>query len=201
LQSPAARVLASASATRQEILRRAGLIFEAVAADVDEAAIKSAARRAGGGAGETALQLAECKALRVSRQRPEALVIGADQLLVCGERWFDKPANLGEAREHLLALRGRRHTLVTAVTCLCESRVLWRHVARPQLVMRDFSESFLDAYLALEGEALTAAVGCYRLEGLGVHLFATIAGEHSAILGLPLLPLLGFLRRQGALAG
>jgi septum formation protein len=105
-----------------------------------------------------------------------------------------------QAREHLRRLRGRRHTLVTAVVCQRGQTPLWHHVAAPLLTMRDFSDAFLDAYLAAEGKALLASVGAYRLEGLGVHLFDRIEGEHAAILGLPLLALCGFLRQHGVLA-
>ena len=168
--------------------------------DVDEAEVKRAARADGATAEETALLLAELKATRIARRDPDALVIGCDQLLVCEERWFDKPAHLAEARAHLLNLRGRTHTLVTAVLCQRGEQRLWHHVALPKLTMRAFSESFLDTYLAAEGDALTTTVGAYRLEGLGVHLFDMVQGEHAAVLGLPLLPLLGFLRQHGVLA-
>ena len=193
-------ILASASASRKAQLEHAGLRFEARAAHVDEAEVKRAARADGATAEETALLLAELKATRIARRDPDALVIGCDQLLVCEERWFDKPAHLAEARAHLLNLRGRTHTLVTAVLCQRGEQRLWHHVALPKLTMRAFSESFLDTYLAAEGDALTTTVGAYRLEGLGVHLFDMVQGEHAAVLGLPLLPLLGFLRQHGVLA-
>ena len=194
-----ALVLASESATRAALLRGAGLRFEARAARVDEEEVKRSARADGASAEDTALLLAGLKASRV--RDPDALVIGADQLLVCEGRWFSKPADVAEAREHLLALRGRTHTLVTAVTCSRAGRSVWHHVARPTLRARAFGEAFLDAYLAAEGEAAPSTVGAYRLEGLGVHLFDRVEGEHAAILGLPLLPLLGFLRQHGVLLG
>ena len=127
--------------------------------------------------------------------RPGAVVIGCDQILVCGTRSFDKPADLAGARAHLQALRGRTHTLETAAVAMQDGTEIWRHTATPRLTMRPFTDSFLDAYLALEGEAVLGSAGAYRLEGLGAHLFDSIEGEHSAILGLPLTPLLGFLRR------
>jgi septum formation protein len=192
-------ILASASASRRALLEQAGLRFEAEAARIDEAEVKRAAQAEGTSPADTALLLADLKAERVARRAPEALVIGCDQLLVCGNTWFDKPADRAEARAHLLALRGRTHELVTAVICHRHGRRIWQHVARPCLTMRDFSEAFLDAYLEAEGEALTTTVGAYRLEGLGVHLFDAVQGEHAAILGLPLLPLLGFLRQHGVL--
>ncbi|WP_458094816.1 Maf family protein [Roseomonas sp. WA12] len=199
-------VLASASAARRAVLAGAGLRFEAVAAAVDEGAIKEAARAEGIPAADAALMLAEAKARRIAARWPEALVVGCDQILVLPEpdgedRWFDKPESVAEARAHLLALRGRTHRLVTAVLCWRGGRRIWQHVAAPSLAMRPFSDAFLDAYLAMEGEALTATVGAYRLEGPGVQLFDTVEGEHAAVLGLPLLPLLGFLRQHGVLVG
>lgn len=190
-------VLASASAARKALLTAAGLRFKALAAHIDEAGVKQSALASGISAPDAALLLAELKAKRIARRDPDALVIGCDQLLVCEERWFDKPENLAEARDHLLALRGRAHTLVTAVLCQRGDQRLWHHVAQPRLTMRGFSDAFLDAYLADEGEALTTTVGAYRLEGLGMHLFNKVEGEHAAILGLPLLPLLGYLRQYG----
>ena len=192
-------VLASASAARRALLAAAGLPFEAVAAAVDEAGVKAQCRAEGGSADECALLLADIKARRIARTRPDAMVIGCDQLLVCGEAWFDKPAGLADARSQLQALRGRTHMLVTAVICRRAEQRLWHHVARPSLTMRRFSDAFLDTYLAEEGEAVCTSVGAYRLEGLGIHLFERIEGEHSSILGLPLLELLGFLRQNGVL--
>lgn len=200
LQQPVPRlILASASATRRGLLERAGLRFEARAAAVDEAAIKEGAQAEGIPPADAAIMLAEAKAMRIATREPEALVIGCDQLLVCEGRWFDKPQDLAAAREQLLALRGKRHELVTATVAWRRGERIWQDVTTPRLTMRDFSEGFLDAYLAAEGEAICASVGAYRLEGLGVHLMARIEGEHSAILGLPLPPLLRFLRQHGVL--
>jgi septum formation protein len=193
-------ILASASASRRALLERAGLRFEAKAAHIDEAEVKRSALAEGASAEDAALLLAELKARRVARTAGDALVIGCDQLLVCDGAWFDKPSDIGSARRQLQAFRGRTHTLVTAVLCLRDGQRVWHHVARPRLTMRDFSDGFLDAYLAAEGDALTATVGAYRLEGLGVQLFDAAEGEHAAILGLPLLALLGFLRQHGVLA-
>jgi len=126
--------------------------------------------------------------------RPAATIIGCDQILVCDNVWFDKPPNLDAARVHLRRLSGRPHVLQTATAVMRDGVVLWSHLATPRLVMRAFSDAFLDWYLAAEGESLLGSVGAYRLEGPGIQLFEQIEGEHSAILGLPLLPLLGFLR-------
>jgi septum formation protein len=196
-------ILASASATRQALLRGAGLAFEALPAAVDEAAIKEAARAEGIPAADAAIILAEAKAERIARRFPEALVIGCDQLLTCrldaGERWFDKPADREAARAQLRLLRGRTHALVTATVAWRGGARIWQDVTTPRLTMRAFSEPFLDAYLEAEGEAVLGSVGAYRLEGLGIHLFSRVEGEHSAVLGLPMLPLLRFLRGHGVL--
>lgn len=194
-------VLASASMARRAVLAGAGLRFEAAAAAVDEAAIKDAALAEGIPPAETALMLADAKAERIARRDPAALVIGCDQLLVCEGQWFDKPPDVAAARAQLQALRGRTHELVTAAVCHRDGRRIWQNVAVPRLAMRDFSDAFLDAYLAAEGEQVTASVGAYRLEGPGVQLFARVSGEHAAILGLPLLALLAFLRQHGVLMG
>lgn len=189
-------ILASQSAARASVMRAAGLVFEQRPARIDEDAIKQSLREAG--PDECALTLAGVKAARI--RAPDTLVIGADQLLVCDGDWFDKPPDLDAARAALLRLRGRTHTLVTAVVCHRDGDEIWRHVAQPTLRMRPFSEAFLDHYLAAEGEALLSSVGAYRLEGLGIQLFDAIEGEYAAILGVPLLALLGFLRQHGALA-
>ncbi|MBN9563650.1 MAG: Maf family protein [Alphaproteobacteria bacterium] len=199
--APPRLILASASTARLALLHGAGLAVEAHPAHVDEAEIKAAAQADGVGPDDAALLIAELKAARIARREPDALVIAADQLLIAGEEWFDKPPNLNTARAQLLALRGRAHTLVTAVLCQRGGARIWHHVARPSLTMRDFSDEFLDAYLTAEGDALTACVGAYRLEGMGVQLFDRIEGDYFSILGLPLLPLLGFLRQHGALPG
>lgn len=191
-------ILASQSPARLALLRAAGLAVEARPARVDEAAVKEAARADGAGPGDLALVLAGLKASRV--RDPHALVVGADQVLDCEGTWFDKPPDLPAARAQLLALRGRTHVLHTAVVCHRGGAEVWRHLARPRLRMRPFGDAFLDAYLAGEGEAVLGCVGAYRLEGPGVQLFDGVDGEHAAVLGLPLLPLLGFLRQARVLA-
>ncbi len=196
-----ALVLASSSATRRELLTRAGLRFTAEAAAVDEEAIKESAQAEGIPPADAAILLAEAKARRIATRRPEALVIGCDQLLVCGGEWFSKPESAAAARAQLQRLRGRRHELVTASVAWRGGQRVWQDVTTPRLTMRTFSDAFLDAYLAAEGERVLASVGAYRLEGPGIHLFSRVEGEHSAILGLPLLPLLHFLRGHGVLEG
>jgi septum formation protein len=193
-------VLASASRSRALLLERAGLTVTCDPAHIDEGEIKAAFRGAGGDAAACAMALAEAKAARVARRHSGALVIGADQLLVCGEDWFDKPADLAAARRQLHSLRGRRHELVTAVVLRRDDVTVWHHLARPVLTMRDFSDGFLDDYLAAAGPEVLSTVGAYQLEALGVQLFARIEGDYFAILGLPLLPLLDYLRGAGELA-
>lgn len=190
-------ILASASQTRLALLRAAGLSVTVSASGVDEDVVKQRAFARGEPAGTAALALAELKAAHITD--PDALVIGADQILVCDGHWFDKPVDLASARSHLQRLRGRPHVLHTAVVCRQGGRTLWQHVAEPCLHMRPLSDGFIDGYLAVEGAALLSSVGAYRLEGPGIQLFDAIEGEHAAILGLPMLQLLGFLRRHGVL--
>jgi len=193
-------LLDSASAARARLLRDAGVAIATDPADVDEAAIKATQRRASAGALDCAMALAVAKARAISARHPDALVIGGDQILTCGTEWYDKPADLAAARNQLAALRGRAHRLATAI-CVCVSgEIVWRSASEPVLTMRDFSDAFLDAYLAAEGEALLSSVGAYRLEGPGAQLFAAVEGDQFAIQGLPLIELLNFLREAGALA-
>jgi len=194
-----ALILASASTARRAVLAAAGLHFSVCPANVDESALKQAARDRGLDTAEAALSLADAKAVSVALGAREALVIGADQLLDCDGTWYDKPPDPASARRQLLALRGRSHTLATAVVCRQADRLLWRHVVLPRLTMRAFSDRFLDAYLAAEGTHVLGSVGAYRLEGPGAQLFSAVEGEHAAILGLPLLALLAFLRETGVL--
>jgi len=192
-------ILASASLARRAVLKAAGLVFETIPVAIDEAEFQASASAEGREAAEIAQMLAETKALRVSRRRPEALVIGADQILVCENRSFDKPGNLAAAREQLRFLRGRTHVLETAVACARSGEIIWQHRARPRLRMREFSEAWLDRYLDLETPEILNCVGAYRIEGLGIQLFDAVEGEHAAILGIPLLALLRFLRQHGVL--
>lgn len=190
-------ILASASATRARLLEEAGLAVTCDPAGLDEAVLKRRCRADGADAAACAAALADAKAARVAGRHEGALVIGADQLLACGEDWFDKPEDQAAARRQLAQLRGREHVLATAVAVWRADRPLWRHSERPRLAMRAFSDAFLDAYLAAAGDSILASVGAYRLEGLGAQLFERIEGDYFAILGLPLLPLLAFLRREG----
>ncbi len=189
-------ILASASASRRAVLAAAGLVFEVCPSGVDEAAVK---RSAAGDATAVALLLADFEGLRQWRAlAPDALVIGADQILVCDGAQFDKPDDADAAARQLRALRGKTHELATAVVCFAEGVRIWQHTETPRLTMRDFSEDFLRIYLAAEGEAVTSTVGAYRIEGLErpAVRFDRRWRLHTAVLGLPLLPLLEFLRRR-----
>lgn len=181
------------------MLRASGLEFAIEPAAIDEAAIKREYRATSRDAAGCAMALAEAKASTVAAQHAEALVIGADQMLVAGDEWFDKSADLAAAATQLRRLRGREHILVTAACVYRGKTRLWREIAVPQLTMRSFGEAFLAGYIAAEGDAVLGSVGAYRIEGRGAQLFARIEGDYFAILGLPLLPLLGFLRDRGVL--
>ncbi|WP_188259798.1 Maf family protein [Azospirillum tabaci] len=193
-------VLASGSRTRAEMLERAGVRVTLAPAAVDEEEIKLAARAEGAPVEDVAEALAELKAQRVTRKHPGALVIGADQMLECEGRWFDKPADRDAARVQLQDLRGKTHRLVSCAVVIRDGERLWHHVDRARLAMRPFSDVFLDSYLNAAGDDVLGSVGAYHLEGLGAQLFHRVDGDFFTILGLPLLPLLGFLRVHGVIA-
>lgn len=197
--STADLILASQSASRADLLTQAGLRFRVVPASVDEDEIKLSLKAAGTAIGEIARTLAELKAARVSGQFDQAFVIGADQMMTCAETAFDKPADMAHARAHLAALRGRTHELHTAVSVARHGTVIWHHVEVARLTMRPFTDGFIDDYLAVVGEQALASVGAYQLEGPGVQLFDSVEGDFFTVLGLPLLPLLAFLRGHGVI--
>jgi septum formation protein len=191
-------VLASRSAVRLALLQAAEIPCEVVPADIDERALE---RDAGAVApAKLAALLADAKARTVARGRPGRLVLGADQTLACGERVFSKPPDRSGARAQLSALRGRAHELHAAMALWCGGDCVFAHVATARLTMRTFSDAFLEDYLDEAGGKALESVGGYQLEGLGVHLFERIEGDYFTILGLPLLPLLAFLRRDGHVA-
>lgn len=185
--------LASKSKIRADILTGAGLAFDMQPSGVDEDGLKAA--HAGDPAG-LAIALAEAKAQAVPA---EGLIIGADQLLHCAGKLYDKPRDMAEARQNLSAFRGRAHQLIGGVVLVEDGQTLWTHHQAVTLHVRDFSDDFLDAYLHEAGDKILASVGCYQLEGLGAHLFEQIDGDYFATLGLPLLPLLQGLRAHGGL--
>lgn len=192
-------VLASASASRRCMMEAAGLTFEVDPPRADEEAAKASLRAAGLKPRDQADALAELKALSVSRRRPD-FVIGADQMLAVDGDVLDKPKDLTEARAHLERLRGKTHELITAAVVAREGTIIWRHIDTPRLQMRAFSDAFLDSYMAQAGEGVLLSVGAYQLEGLGAQLFARVEGDYFSVLGLPLLPLMAFLREHGIAA-
>ena len=194
-------ILASGSRFRQRMLENAGVAFRVVAAVVDEPAAraKMTTDNAALAPGEVALRLAALKALEVSRQFPDALVIGADQVLALGAEIFGKPADRSAARAQLMSLRGLTHTLPTGVVLAQGGQVVGRHLGVSSLEMRAFSEAFLDQYLVAAGDIIMETVGGYALEGLGAQLFERIEGDYFTVIGLPLIPLLAELRRRGVL--
>jgi len=191
-------VLASKSTARRAVLEAAGIPVEIEPADIDERAVEA---RAGADDAEMAATLlAREKAKAVAVKRPGRMVLGADQTLALGERRFSKASDHAGAREQLAALRGKTHTLHSAVAVVNAGAVVFEHVDAAHLTMRTFSDDFLERYLDAAGSAATASVGGYQLEGLGSHLFERVEGDHFTVRGLPLLPLLDWLRRAGHLA-
>lgn len=190
-------VLASASSTRAQMLSRAGIGCTIDPAHVDEDEIKRGMRASGATSAELAETLAELKSRKISPRHGGALVIGADQVLNCQGRWFDKPVDRAQARAQLLELRGKMHELISCVCVTRDGQRLWHHVGRARLTMRPFTEDFLEDYLDRAGDAVLHSVGAYQLEGVGAQLFSRIDGDYFTILGLPLLPLLDFLRNHG----
>jgi septum formation protein len=195
-QSPL--ILASQSRARQTLLANAGIAFEAVPADIDERAIQRSSDLVA--AGDVAVLLAREKAVAVSRQRPGSLVVGADQTLAMGRELFSKPDDRAQARTQLTRLAGGDHELHAAVAVARDGKIMFEALALARMTMRSLSAAQIDAYLDAAGEAVTGSVGAYQLEGLGVHLFERIEGDHFTILGLPLLQLLGFLRSERLLS-
>jgi septum formation protein len=191
-------ILASASKSRASLLRAAGITVDIVPAHTDEESVKASMKTEGATAAQCAEMLAELKAVQVSQRHHEALVIGADQMLDCGGAWFDKPADMAGARQHLVNLRGKTHVLPTAVAVALNGARIWHHVALPRLTVRPYSDAFIDSYLAMAGTAVLSSVGAYQLEGPGAQLFSRIEGDFFTILGLPLLELLAFLREHEA---
>jgi septum formation protein len=153
-------------------------------------------RASGASAAELAVALAEFKARKISARHPTALVIGADQVLDCQGRWFDKPVDRAAARAQLLELRGKMHELISCACVLRGGERLWHHIGRARLTVRPFSEDFLDDYLDRAGDAVLGSVGAYQIEGLGAQLFSRIEGDNFTIMGMPLLALLDFLRNH-----
>ncbi len=206
----AAILLASASKARLAMLQSAGLDVTPAPAPIDETAVKQAMRDDGAPAAAVAEALADLKARRAVMRHGDALIVAADQMLVlpgeptgkdpASETWFDKPTDRAAARAQLQSLRGRRHELISAVVVYRGGTRAWHRVDRARLTVRAFSDTFLDAYLDSVGDDVLHSVGGYQLEGRGAQLFDRVEGDFFTVLGLPLLPLLGYLRQSGVLA-
>lgn len=193
-------ILASQSAARRTLLQAAGIPHDASSPGVDEDAAKEALRADGVDARGLADALAELKALRLSLRHPRDLVLGCDQTLAREDgSMLDKPETRSDAEAQLMSLRGRTHRLISAAVICENGRAVWRHMDVAKLSMRPFSEAFLDAYLDAEWPAIAGCVGGYKLEALGVQLFDRIDGSHFTILGMPLLPLLDYLRTRAVI--
>jgi len=192
-------VLASASRTRQSLLRNAGVVFESIPSTLDERAAEQPLLEAGARPEDIALALAMAKAATVSATRSGDLVIGADQVLEFEAERLTKPADMEAARRMLLRLAGRTHFLHSALAAARGGEVVWQHVESARLVMRPLEPAAVGRYLAAVGDAALTSVGAYQIEGPGIALFERIKGDYFAVLGLPLLPLLAFLREEGAI--
>jgi septum formation protein len=194
-------ILASTSTTRRQILANAGLTFEASSPMVDEDALKAGLVADGCDARALSDALAEAKAVKLSVKNPTALVIGADQVLALDdEMLLDKAESPDDARTQLHLLSGKGHRLFSAVVVAAAGVPVWRHIGVSRLLMRPLSDAFIDAYVEQHWDNIRHSVGCYQIEGPGAQLFARIEGDHFDILGLPLLPLLHFLRERKVLA-
>ena len=187
-------ILASGSATRLRLLRNAGLTVEAVPAAIDEGMVKESLRAEGASVADVAQELAHLKAERVSRRLPGAMVLGADQMLDCGGTWFDKPEGRAGAATQLLSLAGRTHKLISGLAIHRDGASIWTHRAVATLTMRPLTPAQVETYLDQTGESVFSSVGAYHIEGLGLNLFEKIDGDFFTIQGLPMLPLLAFLR-------
>lgn len=199
-QATAPLLLASQSASRQALLAAAGIPFETIASGIDERGVEAPLHAKGASGAEVAAHLAHAKAQAVAAQHPDRLVLGADQTLDFEGRIFAKPATRSEARAQLIAFAGKTHRLNSALCLMRGDRVLFATVVPAHLTCRAFTAEFVDRYLAAAGDAALQSVGAYQIEGLGIHLFEKIEGDHATILGLPLLPLIAYLRRENFVA-
>lgn len=193
-------ILASASAVRRELLQQAGISVDVRPARVDEAALRDAMIHDGARPRDVADALAEMKARKVASVFSTARVVGCDQILALGDQIFSKPQDVDDARLQLRKLRGRAHHLYSAVVLYDQGQPVWRHISTARLVMRDVSDTYLEAYLGRNWPAVAQSVGGYMLEAEGVRLFTEIEGDYFSVLGLPLLPLISYLSQRGFIA-
>ena len=192
-------ILASSSKARYSMLKNAGVACEAIASMIDEDGYKQSMKAEGASAAEAAETLAEMKALRMYRQQPDGIVIAADQMLECNGIWFDKPRDRDNTRAQLRALRGKTHQLVSAAVIYKEGSRIWGTIDTAHLTVRNFTDEWLENYLDTVGDEIYNCVGGYQLEGIGAQLFTEVRGDYFTVLGLPLLPLIGFLRDHSIL--
>ena len=192
-------ILASASSARSRLLKNAGVFFRTVASGIDETAMKREFKLDNQRPSEVVEALATAKAKNVERKYPQTTIIGSDQLLVCSGQWFDKPTCLETAKHQLERLSGRVHQLVNSTVVIKNSMAIWSYQNTINVEMRELSSNLIDKYLAEEGLAVCESVGAYKLEGCGAQLLMQVDGDFFSILGLPMLPLLGFLREQALL--
>lgn len=193
---PSNFILASKSKARQDMLRGAGFDFEINPANIDERKIEDEMTAKGKSFADIALELGKQKALVLSKDSDD-LIIGSDQILVFNDRVVSKADNVDVARERLKSFRGQTHILISSVAVARKNQILWHETAQAHLTMRSFSDEFLESYITNAGDALTNCVGCYALEQLGIQLFENIDGDYFTILGMPLLPLIGYLQKEG----
>jgi septum formation protein len=196
--APQPLVLASKSPSRRRVLDNAGIPADGHPADIDERAVEAAA--APGGPGEAAQLLARAKALAVSAKMPRRLVLGADQTLALGQKRFSKPTGRAAAQAQLAELSGKTHELHSALALAQDGKILFEHCDVARLTMRELAVPTIERYLDAAGEAVLTSVGAYQIEGVGIQLFERVEGDYFTILGLPLLPLLDWLRRNGFVA-
>lgn len=193
-------ILASQSASRRAMLDAAGVPYRALAAHVDEDAVKQALLAKGAPPRDIADALAELKALKISQTHPGDLVLGSDSMMVLANGTpLDKPADRETAARHLAAMSGGTHELISAAVIAEHGRPVWRHVDRARLIVRRLSPDFIESYLEREWPAIAGCVGCFRIEGIGAQLFERIDGDYFTILGMPLLAVLGYLRERGVM--
>ena len=193
-------ILASTSSSRSAMLRGAGVPFECAAPNVDEAEITASLAADGARARDVADALAEAKAIKISRTVPGALVLGSDQILECADgSLLDKPVGRAGAEAHLRRLMGADHRLICGAVIALDGQPVWRVVDTARLSMRVLSDAFIAAYLDTEGDAVLGSVGAYRIEAMGAQLFSRIDGDHFTVMGLPLLPVLDYLRVRGVI--
>lgn len=194
-------ILASKSKSRQHLFDQVGLRYETHPASVDEKTIRESMHSIRASVTETAQELSFLKAKQISETNPDALVIGGDQIIACQDRWYEKPEDMAAAAEQLRSLSGQTMTLVSAGVAVRQGMRVWSHVGTAEVRFRNFDENFIKAYCEAAGEVILESVGACQVEALGLHLIAETKGDHATILGMPMMPLLQFLRDHQVIIG